>query len=131
MKKLACLLLLVASCDNAKTPVAPPTSDLGTGLNTVERKYARPAADVFKASSAALKALELKIETEKADALGGEITARRATDAKVGVTVKSVDSTMTTVSVRVSPGDRNMANSIHSKIAAELGVSEAATHDKP
>lgn len=132
MRKLALLLLLVGSCDRARPPqVAPPTSDLGTGLNTVDRKYARPAADVFKAASMALKALELKIESEKADALGGEITARRATDDKVAVTVKSIDSTMTSVSVRVAPGDRNMANSIHAKIAAELGTVEPASTDKP
>jgi hypothetical protein len=126
MRTLTLLLLLAAACDNGKPTLPPPTSDLGSGLNTVERKVARPVPDVLKAASAAVQALKLRVDTEKGDALGGEISARRATDDKVVITVKSVDASNTSVSVRVAPGDRNMANTVHEQIAAQLGMPDAS-----
>ncbi|HZE96882.1 MAG TPA: DUF3568 family protein [Planctomycetota bacterium] len=124
----ATLLLAAAACDAGKPAITPTTSDLGTGLNTVERKYPRSVAEVLKAATGAVKELSLRVESEKADALGGEIVAKRATDDKVTVTVKSVDSSHTSVSVRVAPGDRNMSNAVHEKIASALGL-EASPAD--
>lgn len=128
MKVLVILALLgsAAACDSGKPSLAPPTGDLGTGLNTIDRKYPKPVPETLKAASAAVSAFELRIETEKNDALGGEIVARRATGDKVVVTVKSVESALTSVSIRVGPGDRNMANLIHEKIAVLLGLGESA-----
>jgi hypothetical protein len=127
MKSLAVILMaLLASCDNGKPALAPPTSDLGTGLNTVERRYLRPVPEVLKAATAALNGLGLRIDSEKSDALGGDIAAHRATDAKILLTVKSVDASTSSVSVRVDPGDRNMSKVIHEKIAAGLGLAEAS-----
>lgn len=126
MKRFMILLLTAAACDSGKPSLAPPTGDLGTGLNTVERKYPRPVPDAHKAAVAALQAIELRIESEKVDALGGEIVARRITSDKVVATLKSVDAAMTSVSVRVGPGDRNMANLIQEKIALSLGLGDFA-----
>lgn len=128
MKKIMILAILAASaaCDSGKPSLAPPTGDLGTGLNTVERKVPKPVSEVMKAAAQTLQSFELRTESEKGDALGGEIVARRATSDKVTVTVKSVDAGTTSVSVRVGPGDRNMAGLIHEKLAGLLGLGESA-----
>ena len=112
-------LLLPAACDRGE-PGVPATRDLGTGLNTVDREHARPPGDLVDAALRALPALELKVESEKRDALGGEIVARRATGDKVSVAVKGAAPGSCRVSVRVDPGDRNLANLVHDRIAREL-----------
>ena len=120
---VGCLAALVA-CDNGKPALAPPTSDLGTGINTVEHRYTKPVSEVLKSAASAVQALGLHSDSEKSDALGGEIVARLATDDKVVITVKGVDQSTTSVSVRVGPGNRNMSNLIHEKIASGLGLQE-------
>jgi len=116
-------VLLSAGCEPG-APSVPATRDLGTGLNTVDREYARPPADLVEAALRALPALELKVESEKRDALGGEIVARRATGSKVTVVVKGAAPGTCSVSVRVDPGDRNLANLVHDRIALEPGGAE-------
>jgi hypothetical protein len=124
---VAVLLAAIMACDNGKTTLAPPTSDLGTGINTVEHRYAKPVAEVLQSAASAVQALGLHCDSQKSDSLGGEIIARRATDDKVVITVKGVDQSTTSVSVRVSPGNRNMSNLIHEKIAAGLGLQETSS----
>jgi len=126
---IALLLASLLACDNSKPSLAPPTSDLGTGLNTVERRYAKPASEVLKSAASALQALGLHPDGQKSDAFGGEITAHRATDDKIVITVKSIDESHASASVRVGPGNRNMANLVHEKMAAELGLQEPAAEN--
>lgn len=123
---IAAFLAAAVACDNGKPTLAPPTSDLGTGLNTVEHRYAKPIADVLKAAATAVQTLGLHSDSQKSDALGGEIIARRATEDKVVISIKGVDASNTSVSVRVGPGNRNMANLVHEQIAVGLGLQEAS-----
>lgn len=99
--------------------------DLGTGINTVERHYARPADNVWDATVASLKGMDLAIARDRHDTLGGEVVARRADGSEVTATVKATDKDRTDVWVRVEPGDRNMADLIHERIAEKLGLGEA------
>lgn len=116
----AVLVLGTVACRTARE------RDLGTGLNTVDKRYPKPVGEAWDAALAAVKEHDLKIETERHDSLGGEIVATRGnTDDKVTVRVKAVDSGNTDVSVRVDPGDRNMAEMIHGKISQELGTPPA------
>ncbi|MBV8880729.1 MAG: DUF3568 family protein [Planctomycetaceae bacterium] len=113
--------LAVAGCDKKETAkVTPATRDLGTGLNTVEKTYARAPADMVPVVQRTLQELELKIDSEKYDNLGGETVALRATGQKVTVGIKGLDSRSCGVSIRVEPGDRNLANLIHGRIAEHL-----------
>src|SRR5579864_7746276 len=95
---LALAALLIAGCDREETnKITPASRDLGTGLNTVERTYARPPADLVPVIQSSLQALDLKIDSEKHDNLGGEIVAIRATGQKVIVTTKGLESNRCTV----------------------------------
>ena len=113
--------LAFAGCDKADTTsVTPPTRDLGTGLNTVDRVYGRPAAEMVSVVERSLRSLDLKMESEQHDNLGGEAVALRATGQKVTVTTKALDADRCTLSVRVEPGDRNLATLVHDRITTNL-----------
>ena len=124
MAVLAALTLALGACSSDKSS-STKQSDLGTGLNTVERTYAKSAPDTWDASLAAVKAYDLKVESDRHDSMGGEIQARRADGEKVLVKVRSLDDKTSEVSVRVGPGNKNMAEMIHEKITGKLGMKEA------
>jgi hypothetical protein len=95
--------------------------------NTLSRKYNRPATQVWTAVTQALQTLDLRIEEDRHDALGGELNAVRATGDEVTVHVRSIDDSSAQVSVNMEDGDRNMADIIHSQIAKNLGTGSAKT----
>jgi len=113
---LSGLLLLLGACK---------TSDPGAEANSVNRRYSRPASEVFPALISALNSLDLRIEEARHDALGGELTAVRATREPVHVLVKSVDETTTQVTISVGAGDRNLADILHAQLAKNLGTGAA------
>lgn len=102
-------------------------SDSKAEPNTLSRKYGRPASEVWIAVTNALQTLDLRIQEERHDALGGELTGTRATGDEVTVVVKSLDEQSAQVSVHVEDGDRNMADIIHSHISKNLGTGTAKT----
>jgi hypothetical protein len=99
--------------------------DLGTGVNTLDREYAKPATETWKAAVKSVEAAGLKIEEDSADRLGGELVARRAQGDEVRITVKSLDERRSLVTVRVEPGDRDLAKLIHERIAENVGLGRA------
>lgn len=125
MSGVMAAVLAMTACGGSDKNSAANRGDLGTGLNTVDRQYARSASDAWDAAVAAVKGYDLSIESDRHDSLGGEIQARRAGGDKVNVRVRSIDDKNSNVSVRVDPGNRNMADMIHEKIADKLGMKEA------
>ncbi len=113
---LAWMGLLVASCQE---------NDLGSGANTMVREYAKPASETWKAARATVDGAEFKFTGDKHDQLGGEILARRANGCEVRLEVKSLDEKRSRVSVRVEPGDRDLANLLHERIAEKAGLGAA------
>lgn len=97
-------------------------NDLGTGINTVQKKYAKPAPEVWDAAVSAVKSFDFTVDSDRHDKMGGEVVAHRAAGEKVSVKVRSMDLQNTDVAVRVDPGNRNMANLIHDKIAEKVGL---------
>ena len=102
-------------------------NDLGTGANTVDREYAKPAAEVCKAALQSAESAGFKVLSDKHDQLGGELVAFRGDGKEVRVIVKSLDEKNSRVSVRVEPGDRDLANMAHERIAANLGMGAATS----
>jgi len=127
MKKhlaLGGIVMLLAACSHeGSSPSAK--SDWGTGLNTIERKYNKPASDTYDAAMSSLKSLELTVDKDRHDEMGGEIVARRGDKSKVTVNVTAVDKNKSRASVRVDPGDSTLATLIHEKIADKLGMAAA------
>jgi hypothetical protein len=122
------LLVLPAACGSAgSSDGATRQRDYGTGLNTVDKKYAKPAPMVYDAAVAAVKHFDLEVEQNRGDSLGGEVVARRAGGDRVTVKVRSLDANTSSASVRVEPGNRNMAEMIHARMASEVGLGTAKT----
>src|SRR5262245_1403381 len=90
------------------------SSDMGTGINTVDREYSATVKQAHDAAMTTLKNQELEIETDKSDTLGSNIVAKRKSnpDNKVLIEVKALETDKTRVSVRVQPGDKNQAKMI-------------------
>ena len=95
--RLAALLFLAAGCQS---------NDLGSGANTLDRAFSKPASDVWEASVKSAESMELCRSSDDHDAFGGELIANRANGQEVRVWVRSMDEKRSRVSIRVEPGDR-------------------------
>lgn len=116
---LSGILLLLAACKSSGDPKTDP--------NSVSRRYNRPATEVWTAATAAIQALELRIEEDRHDALGGELRGLRATGDEVRLQVKSADEQSSVVTISIEDGDKNMAELIHKHIERHLGTGTAKT----
>jgi|SRR5579862_317917 len=123
---IPCLVMLtLAACGSAERSVPPSENDLGSGANTVERKYAKSVSETWEAAMSALKRYDLVVKNDRHDGMGGELQATRASGDRISVHVQSLDDKHSEVSVRVEPGNRNLAEMIHEKVADNLGLKEA------
>lgn len=121
---LAGILSLLAACSqHGNSPSSK--SDLGTGLNTIDRKYAKTASETYDGALSAVKSLDLSVDLDRHDELGGEIVSRRADGHKVTVKVNAIDQANSKASVRVEPGDSTLAEMVQERIADKLGMGKA------
>jgi len=89
----------------------------------LEVLYGVPLADVWPRALAAVESLQLHIDKQHIDGLGGDIEARRADGTPVRVHLKPKGGYSTSVSVRVgSLGDREQSERIHRTIRQQLGI---------
>jgi hypothetical protein len=100
-------------------------NDLGSGVNTVDREFAKTSPEVWAAAVRSAEKVDCKVWSDVHDKLGGELIARRASGSEVHVWVKSLDERNTRVSVRVEPGDQALALMIQERIAENLGLGAA------
>jgi len=117
---LAILTILGLSLTSCKTFQGGP--DPATSVNTVTKSYAKPADETWRSIETVAKDLELRIDTNQHDALGGSLVAVRPNKDSVHIEARSADSQNTLVSVAVDPGDKNMAQIIQDRIADRLGL---------
>ena len=130
MKTLAIALLAalaagLSGCGKSDQDLAPKKTDFGTGLNTVEKMYAATPVNLFEVVSASLKSYDLSVESDRHDDLGGEIVARRADGSKVTAKITARDEASSEVSIRVAPGNKNLAEMIHARIAEKVATLDA------
>jgi hypothetical protein len=123
MKTLISTLLALASMPLA----ACQSNDLGTGANTVDRDYAKSAVDVSKAALQSVESADLKVLRNLHDQLGSELVASRGDGKEVHILVKGINDKNSHVSVRVEPGDRELATLMHERIAGNLGMGAATS----
>ena len=118
-------VLALVGCDRSDQKsakdVTPKTTDLGTGLNAVERTYSVPASEMAELASSTLQSLGLTVESNTHDNLGGEIVARRADGHKVTAKITARDEAQCDVSIRVAPGNRPLAEQIHDRMGPNAG----------
>ena len=85
--------------------------------------YGIPLADVWPRALAAVESLQLYIDRQHIDGLGGDIQARRAEGTKVLVQLKPKGAYSTSVSVRVGGlGNRESSERIHRTLRNQLGM---------
>ena len=102
-------------------------NDLGSGANTIDREYAKPASEIWSASLKSAESAKLTLRSERHDKMGGEIVACRANGDEVRIDVISLTENTSRVSVRVGPGDRNLASMLQERIAEKAGLGAAKT----
>ena len=119
------LAVALSGCGKSNNELAPKKTDFGTGLNTVEKMYSATPVNLFEVVSSALQSYGLTVDTNRHDDLGGEIVARRADGSKVTAKITARDEASSEVSVRVAPGNKNLAEMIHAKIAEKVAALEA------
>jgi hypothetical protein len=85
--------------------------------------YGVPLADVWPRALAAVESLQLHIDRQHIDGLGGDIQARRADGTKVLVQLTPKGAYSTSVSVRVGElGDREASERVHRTLRNQLGI---------
>jgi len=118
------ILALLGACAHEES--SPPNKDDGgSGQNTVERQYSRSASDTHDAAIASFRTFDLTIDRDRHDALGSEILGHRAGGRRVTVKIDAIDAASSSAYVRVEPGDTNMAQMLHEKMADKLGMGTA------
>ena len=89
----------------------------------LEVLYGIPLADVWPRALAAVESLQLHIDRQHIDGLGGDIAARRANGTPVRVQLKPQGEYSTSISVRVGDlGDRESSERIQRTISKQLGM---------
>jgi Protein of unknown function (DUF3568) len=85
--------------------------------------YGIPLADVWPRALAAVEGLQLHIDLQRIDGLGGEIQARRPDGTNVQVDLKPTGDHSTSISVRVGFwGDREMSERVQRAIRQQIGI---------
>jgi Protein of unknown function (DUF3568) len=85
--------------------------------------YALPLADVWVRALAAVESLQLHIDRQLIDGLGGDIEARRPDGTKVWVHLKPSGDHSTSVSVRIGAmGDREQSERVQRTIRQQVGI---------
>lgn len=97
----------------------------------VDRRYSKAPDVVANAAEEVLRELDVTIEANQHDALGGELKGLRGTPGKEEIVVwyKSLDPRTTQVSVLVGKGDRHLGDLVQDHIAQKLG--EASSTGTP
>jgi len=129
MKCLAVSLLAfcLAACEGGRRK---PSSPEGDALpQRVERDYAKSAADVWHAALGAMEALELDVDDDRHDKLGGRLVGRRTSGDRLTVDVVGLGERRTRVVAQVDSGNGSFATMVHDRITERLGLSKAkASH---
>src|SRR5262245_46913973 len=110
------LLLVVPALALASCKAISGDRSESPTINTVTKNYAKPAGETWQAVQTVAKELDLKIDTDQHDALGGTLVAMRSNKDEVHIDARSQDAMNTSVSVWAYPGDRNLAQIIQDKI---------------
>lgn len=124
---LLCVGLLLGSSGCYTTTIGGGTSFTAGTYSYLTRHleviYGIPMADVWPRALAAVESLQLHIDRQHFDGLGGAIEARRADGTTVRVHLTPSGEHSTSLSVRVGTfGDRTQSERIQRTIRQQLGI---------
>jgi hypothetical protein len=110
---LGSMLLLLGACKHSEELDAS---------NSVEKTYPLGTEEVWRAVENTMGRMELTVESDRHDALGGTLVARRVNNDKIVIQARAVDEHNTSVGVGVGGIDRNMAGMIQGAIGRQLAT---------
>ena len=131
MRRYLCALLgmsLLASTSGCVTTAVGGGANAAAGTysyltRNLEVLYGIPLADVWPRALAAVESLQLHIDKQHIDGLGGDIQARRPDGTKIRVCLKPIGDHSTSVKVRVGTlGDRDMSERVQRTIRQQIGI---------
>lgn len=131
MRRYLCALLgmsLLASVSGCVTTAVGGGPNVTAGTYSyltreLEVIYGIPLADVWPRALAGVESLQLHIDRQMIDGLGGEIQARRADGTRVWVYLKPSGDHSTSVSVRVGDlGNRELSERVQRAIRQQIGI---------
>jgi hypothetical protein len=126
MRALAPALILLASALSSCSVFKGRDTEQAAAINTVTKTYSKPAEETWRAVLSVTKELDLRVDKDEHDALGGCLIAMRSNKDEVHVDARSVDAQNTIVSVMVEPGDKNLAQIIQDRVSDRLGLNVGA-----
>ncbi len=119
------LLVILSGCV-ATTVGGGLSATVGTYsyfARTLEVVYGMSLHNVWPKALAAVESLNLQIDRQQIDGLGGNIEARRADSTRIQVALKPSGDHSTSISVRVGEwGDREQSERIQRTIRQQLGL---------
>jgi len=122
-------LLLTAGCVETVIFSAGAATALGTYKwieGTMEKDYPRPMQDVWNATLAAAKSMNLKIASQQYSSLDAKIEAVQPPDTSVKIQLVSRPNDITTVKVRFGMfGNADWSAYFHRQIMKNLGMRAA------
>jgi uncharacterized lipoprotein len=121
---LSIVALALSGCVAAALTGVAAGAGVGTAayVNGEHLQVHRASLDrTWNATLAALKQMNMRVETDTKDAAGGTITAKRADGTDIKITEEPADKN-TRVKIRVGTfGDQKVSESIQQRIASNLG----------
>ncbi len=118
------ITLMLSGCVAAAVTGAVAGAGVGTAayLNGESSQVHRASLDrTWNATLAALKQMNMRVETDTKDASGGTITAKRADGTDIKITAEPVERS-TRVKIRVGTfGDQKVSEAIQQRIDSNLG----------
>jgi hypothetical protein len=127
---MSCVLAVLAAlvpggCEKSESrspgDLASTSSDVSSGVITVEEIYSRPVNKLADAVTASLNSDDLGLQSDTFDALTGQVVALALDGHRVIARITPVGEAWSRVSIRVVPGNKNLAGLILERIAETLG----------
>ncbi len=123
---LCCCLVGLSACSRKWAAIGAAAAAVGTGAyfyikGDLKRNYEAPMDKTWDATTNAVEALKLNVESQNHDALTGIIKGKMADDKSFEINLKRVGDNLTEVGVRIGTfGDRERSETIHDKIHSLL-----------
>ena len=123
---LCCCLVGLSACSRKWAAIGAAAAAVGTGAyfyikGDLKRNYEAPMDKTWDATTNAVEALKLNVESQNHDALTGVIKGKMADDKSFEINLKRVGDNLTEVGVRIGTfGDRERSETIHDKIHSLL-----------
>lgn len=114
-----CSLLLTGGCGAGAAEEYPLEVEIS--LATCDRQYDRPLGEIKSAILTALQWSGFGLSSERCDELGGEWVARRPDGPRITVIATSVELSRTSITIRIDPGNGDLARFLGERLTEELG----------